>query len=139
MATQFNELSSNAKFVNSLFLNIGCIPKHLTEFESDFLNGAHRYDFLCFSENRLTEDTAPIYKIDNNYTMHSNHRNSFGGGVTIYASNRCSFIEFINVTILTEFIETMFIKVNICFLAMYCRMHSSTSKCECKVIYGRIK
>ena len=89
--------------------------QHTQTSESGFLNGAHRYDFLCFSETRLTEDTAPIYKIDN-YTMHSNHRKSFGGGVTIYACNRCSSIELSNVTILTEFIETMFIKANICSL-----------------------
>ena len=80
-----NDLGSlNIGYANSLrilSLNIRSIPKHSEHFLTNFHFSS--FDSVGFSETRLTNYTAPVYKIQS-YDMFSQRRSASGSGIVLY-------------------------------------------------------
>ena len=81
--------ASENRYIMTLFLNIRRMSANFSEFIEDFCVEKIEYDFLSFTETRLTDDVVSLYRMEN-YDIFVNCRNSHGGGVAIYANKKYS-------------------------------------------------
>ena len=107
-------LNCNYTDTTIVMCNIGSIPNNLDNFL--LTSGINSYrkdtDILCFCETRLSSDIENIYKLSG-YSLITNNRNHYGGGVCTYIRNHISFNHLKNKCISNEFIETLVIEINI--------------------------
>ena len=83
-------------YINIMSHNIRSIPKNIDEFLIDFNILSHHISILAFTETRLSEITECLYEIPHYQSFH-NSRNTMGGGVALYVTDR------LNARIITEF------------------------------------
>lgn len=104
---------NNALFPSSssgiMFHNINSIPHNLENLvvNSD-LSSMESIKFLLFCETKLSEDIEHLYEI-NNYTLVTNSRNHYGGGVCMYIRNQISYKILSPMSIMCDHIETLFV------------------------------
>ena len=67
--------------------NIRSIAKNLEEFQIDFNVSKNGIDILAFCETRMSDDVECLYNIPK-YNRYSTHRNTSGGGVSLYIADK---------------------------------------------------
>lgn len=84
-----NEFPSFGKDSNFclLTLNIRSVSTNFQYFKDTMLSNSIIYDVLGLTETRLDSDISSLYNLPS-HTMFSNNRNRYGGGVTVYLSNK---------------------------------------------------
>jgi exonuclease III len=93
-----------------LSLNICSISKHLEEFTMDF--GMIGFDIVAFCETRLSNEISQLFSLPN-YDMFSNHRNTRGGGVALYAKDIYRAVQIPELSVMEDSLETVFIDFSV--------------------------
>ena len=91
--------------------NIRSIAKNLDEFLIDFDIAKNNIDIMAFCETRLSVDIESIYRVPN-YVLFSNPRNTMGGGMAMYISDRYRGTVVEEFTFLLPQFEMITVKVN---------------------------
>ena len=96
------------RYIMTLFLNIRSMNANFSEFIEDFYVEKTEYDFLSFTETRLTDDVVSLYRMEN-YNIFANCRNSHVGGVAIYDKKKYSAHVIEHLTMVRKELESIFL------------------------------
>lgn len=111
---EFNNtlLEPNKSQLFSLFhLNIRSIQKNILEFSSYLENLNHEFSIIGLTETWISDSSASLFNLTG-YLQRENYRkDKRGGGVSLYIKNNLDFIERNDITIMNNFIETLFIEI----------------------------
>ena len=101
------------KRVSFLFCNLRSFPSNFENFYLNYFhNNPSKPSILAFCETRITDDTQDLFSIPGYNSIHNN-RNSRGGGLMLALSSNFSFCLIPECTFMLEFIESLFVKVEI--------------------------
>ena len=111
LGNQLNDTNSNSMSVMSY--NINSIPDHFHDFLDQCLSPIdHDFNIMGFCETKLSGDIHHLYSIPN-YNAYFNSLNRNKGGVAIYVSERLASSARPDLSMLEDFLETIFVDVKI--------------------------
>lgn len=105
----FSSLSTNSDF-NVFLLNIRSMSTNFQYFKETVLTENITYDVLGFTETRLDPDISALYTLPA-YTMFSNDRNTYGGGVALYISNKYTSCKINEYNRMETYVESLGVEV----------------------------
>lgn len=104
--------TDNSNYLNLFAHNISSIPLHLDSCIDQCINSSSiKYDVLGFCETRLNEAISELYSVEG-YDHYSNHKNTQGGGVSIYIRNSFQAKLIPNVSFQFPHIESLFLFIS---------------------------
>lgn len=100
-------------FFTILLYNINSIPRNLEKFllSVSMHENRHLINLMAFCETKLSDDIEHLYHIEG-YTLITNNRNSYGGGVCLYLKNEISFNTLWESSIKNDVLESLFVRAN---------------------------
>ena len=104
-----SSLSANSDF-NVFLLNIRSMSTNFQFFKDTVLTDNITYDVLGFTETRLDSGISALYTLPT-YTMFSNDRNTYGGGVAVYVSNRYTSCKINEYNRMEAYVESLGVEV----------------------------